>query len=113
MRHLAIAALVGLVALPVAAQVAPPGWSEIVGKKCTIRSYASAIDAQFKQGNEGPYVELVRRVIYTKKITFTQDGGMTFDSYSNADRYTFRYDAKTKTWSGNLGTYPETLTCAP
>ncbi len=113
MRCVVAVLLAGLFPLSAAAQVAPAGWADLLGKSCSTRSARTSMAARFNQGKDGPFVELTSGTSKSNKVAFTPPGGMTFDALLNGGQYVFLYNAKDKTWSGNLGGIPAFLTCSP
>jgi hypothetical protein len=99
----------------VTAQVAPSGWSTILGKTCAVRDTSEGGgEAKFVQDASGPSVQF-RAAGRTEisKVIFNPPNGIAFESFSTADGYKFTYDDKAKRWSGTFAGLPSYLICPP
>ena len=114
MRRMVTVILAISVPFAVTAEVAPSGWSTILGKTCEIRNTRSGAEAKFMQDASGPSVQL-RSLGETRieEVIFNPPNGIAFESFSTADGYKFTYDDEAKTWSGIFAGQPSYLMCPP
>jgi hypothetical protein len=115
-RYAIAAVLAAFVPFCTMGQVAPAGWSTIVGKTCDIRVTVNrgskgSGEAKFMQDSAGASVQLRMPASVITKVRFTSPNGIGFDSIYNFNGYTFTYNDKAKMWSGTFAGQPAYLTC--